>query len=78
MPTTGITTSSTRLAVGPIFKGANNVCNDYVDGYLRLAAMAWARNNVQLSLELIGDALKVDEKIIQCFIYAWQHGSKSR
>lgn len=35
---------------------------DYVDGYLRLAAMAWARNNVQLSLELIGDALKVDEK----------------
>jgi 6,7-dimethyl-8-ribityllumazine synthase len=26
MPTTGITTSSTRLAVGPIFKGANNVC----------------------------------------------------
>ncbi|KAK4479038.1 hypothetical protein RD792_014549 [Penstemon davidsonii] len=35
---------------------------DYTDAYLRLAAIAKARNNVQLSLELIGDALKVDEK----------------
>ncbi|XP_009800504.1 protein CTR9 homolog [Nicotiana sylvestris] len=34
----------------------------YVDAYLRLAAIAKARNNVQLSIELIGDALKVDEK----------------
>lgn len=29
---------------------------------MRLAAIAKARNNVQISLELIGDALKVDEK----------------
>ncbi|VFQ81333.1 unnamed protein product [Cuscuta campestris] len=35
---------------------------DYVDAYLRLAAIATARNNVQLSLELIGHALKVDDK----------------
>ncbi|XP_019173457.1 PREDICTED: protein CTR9 homolog [Ipomoea nil] len=35
---------------------------DYVDAYLRLAAIAKARNNVQLSIELIGDALKVDDK----------------
>ncbi|KAG8376213.1 hypothetical protein BUALT_Bualt09G0039700 [Buddleja alternifolia] len=35
---------------------------DYTDANLRLAAIAKARNNVQLSLELIGDALKVDEK----------------
>ncbi|KAI3447198.1 hypothetical protein Pfo_003863 [Paulownia fortunei] len=35
---------------------------DYTDAYLRLAAIAKARNNVQISLELIGDALKVDEK----------------
>uniref|UniRef100_A0A0D6R6J2 Uncharacterized protein n=1 Tax=Araucaria cunninghamii TaxID=56994 RepID=A0A0D6R6J2_ARACU len=35
---------------------------DYVDAYLRLAAMAQARNDVQLSLELIGDALKVDPR----------------
>ncbi|GFP79481.1 RNA polymerase-associated protein ctr9 homolog [Phtheirospermum japonicum] len=35
---------------------------DYTDAYLRLAAIGKARNNVQISLELIGDALKVDEK----------------
>ncbi|KAL7133247.1 hypothetical protein ABFS83_12G127900 [Erythranthe nasuta] len=35
---------------------------DYTDAYLRLAAIAKARNNVQICLELIGDALKVDEK----------------
>ncbi|XP_073008997.1 protein CTR9 homolog [Typha latifolia] len=35
---------------------------DYIDAYLRLAAMAKARNNIQLSIELIGDALKVDDK----------------
>ncbi|XP_059634757.1 protein CTR9 homolog [Cornus florida] len=35
---------------------------DYIDAYLRLAAIAKARNNVQLSIELIGDALKVDDK----------------
>ncbi|KAK4432827.1 protein CTR9 [Sesamum alatum] len=35
---------------------------EYTDAYLRLAAIAKARNNVQISLELIGDALKVDEK----------------
>ncbi|XP_042498406.1 protein CTR9 homolog [Macadamia integrifolia] len=35
---------------------------DYVDAYLRLAAIAKARNNIQLSIELIGDALKVDDK----------------
>lgn len=34
---------------------------EYVDAYLRLAAMAQARNDVQLSVELIGDALKVDK-----------------
>ncbi|GLJ29462.1 hypothetical protein SUGI_0580760 [Cryptomeria japonica] len=37
---------------------------DYVDAYLRLAAMAQARNEIQLSLELIGDALKVDNNSI--------------
>ncbi|CAL9062608.1 unnamed protein product [Musa banksii] len=35
---------------------------DYVDAYLRLTAMAIARNNIQLSIELITDALKVDDK----------------
>ncbi|OAY79864.1 Protein CTR [Ananas comosus] len=35
---------------------------DYIDAYLRLAAMAKAQNNIQLSIELIGDALKVDDK----------------
>ncbi|XAR53477.1 hypothetical protein NMG60_11022043 [Bertholletia excelsa] len=35
---------------------------DYVDAYLRLAAIAKARNNVQMSSELIADALKVDDK----------------
>ncbi|KAL3532680.1 hypothetical protein ACH5RR_006201 [Cinchona calisaya] len=35
---------------------------DYVDAYLRLAAIGKARNNVQISTEMIADALKVDEK----------------
>ncbi|GJN40663.1 hypothetical protein PR202_gb29920 [Eleusine coracana subsp. coracana] len=35
---------------------------DYVDAYLRLAAIAKQRNNIQQSMELIGDALKIDEK----------------
>ncbi|CAN4084659.1 unnamed protein product [Withania somnifera] len=35
---------------------------EYADAYLRLAAIAKARNNVQLSNELINDALKVNEK----------------
>ncbi|XP_004288975.1 PREDICTED: RNA polymerase-associated protein CTR9 homolog [Fragaria vesca subsp. vesca] len=35
---------------------------DYVDAYLRLAALAKARNNLQLSIELVNDALKVNNK----------------
>ncbi|KAK1327237.1 hypothetical protein QJS10_CPA01g01086 [Acorus calamus] len=35
---------------------------DYVDAYLRLAALAKDRNNIQLSIDLIKDALKVDDK----------------
>ncbi|KAF8401080.1 hypothetical protein HHK36_014383 [Tetracentron sinense] len=35
---------------------------DYIDAYLRLAAIAKERNNIQLSIELIGDALKVNDK----------------
>ncbi|KAG9160851.1 hypothetical protein Leryth_008663 [Lithospermum erythrorhizon] len=35
---------------------------DYVDSYLRLAAIARARNNLPLSIELVGDALMLDEK----------------
>ncbi|MQM09698.1 hypothetical protein Taro_042575 [Colocasia esculenta] len=35
---------------------------DYSDAYLRLAAMAIARNDIQLGFDLIGDALKVDDK----------------
>ncbi|KAK9099493.1 hypothetical protein Syun_026538 [Stephania yunnanensis] len=35
---------------------------DYIDAYLRLAAIAKARNNTQLSIELIGDALKVNDR----------------
>lgn len=35
---------------------------DYLDAYLRLAAIAKSRNNIQLSIELIGNALKVNEK----------------
>ncbi|KAK8462113.1 hypothetical protein SEVIR_1G148500v4 [Setaria viridis] len=35
---------------------------DYIDAYLRLAAIAKQRNNAQLSIELVGDALKIDEK----------------
>uniref|UniRef100_A0A0D9VFN0 Uncharacterized protein n=1 Tax=Leersia perrieri TaxID=77586 RepID=A0A0D9VFN0_9ORYZ len=35
---------------------------DYIDAYLRLAAIAKGKNNIQLSIELIGDALKIDDK----------------
>ncbi|KAM7513045.1 hypothetical protein LguiB_011920 [Lonicera macranthoides] len=35
---------------------------EYVDAYLRLAAIAKARNNIQQSIQLIRDALKVDDK----------------
>ncbi|KAF9599832.1 hypothetical protein IFM89_001778 [Coptis chinensis] len=35
---------------------------DYQDAYLRLAAIAKSRNNIQLSIELIGEAIKVNEK----------------
>ncbi|XP_030448357.1 protein CTR9 homolog isoform X1 [Syzygium oleosum] len=35
---------------------------DYIDAYLRLAAISKARNNIQLSIELVNDALKVNEK----------------
>ncbi|KAL1363930.1 protein CTR9 homolog [Arachis hypogaea] len=35
---------------------------DYIDAYLRLAAIAKARNNILLSIELVHDALKVNEK----------------
>ncbi|KAH9801926.1 protein CTR9-like [Citrus sinensis] len=35
---------------------------DYVDAYLRLAAIAKARNNLQLSIELVNEALKVNGK----------------
>lgn len=35
---------------------------EYADAYLRLAAIANARNNAQLSIEMIGDALKVNDK----------------
>ncbi|KAJ3706235.1 hypothetical protein LUZ61_009940 [Rhynchospora tenuis] len=37
----------------------------YVDGYLRLAAIAKARHDFKLSIELVKDALKVDEKYPQ-------------
>ncbi|KAF5748435.1 hypothetical protein HS088_TW04G00389 [Tripterygium wilfordii] len=35
---------------------------DYADAYLRLAAIAKARNNLQMSIELVNDALKVNDK----------------
>eukprot|EP00257_Ricinus_communis_P015120 XP_015572970.1 protein CTR9 homolog [Ricinus communis] len=35
---------------------------DYVDAYLRLAAISKARNNLQLSIELVNEALKVNDK----------------
>ncbi|GAB4838024.1 Protein CTR9 [Ancistrocladus abbreviatus] len=35
---------------------------DYVDAFLRLAAIAKARNNIPLSIQLVGEALKVKEK----------------
>ncbi|KAL5995315.1 Protein CTR9 [Asimina triloba] len=35
---------------------------EYLDAYLRLAAIAEARNNIQLSIELVGDALKINDK----------------
>ncbi|PIA27250.1 hypothetical protein AQUCO_08200042v1 [Aquilegia coerulea] len=35
---------------------------EYQDAYLRLAAIAKDRNNILLSIELIGDALKVNDK----------------
>ncbi|GMN53019.1 hypothetical protein TIFTF001_022163 [Ficus carica] len=35
---------------------------DYIDAYLRFAAIAKARNNLQLSIELVNDALKVNPK----------------
>ncbi|KAK4754413.1 hypothetical protein SAY87_002517 [Trapa incisa] len=37
---------------------------DYVDAYLRLAAIAKAQNNIQLSIELVNDALKVNNKCV--------------
>jgi RNA polymerase-associated protein CTR9 len=38
-----------------IFKYPN-----YIDAYLRLAAIAKGKNNIQLSIELICDALKIN------------------
>uniref|UniRef100_A0A803M8G3 Uncharacterized protein n=1 Tax=Chenopodium quinoa TaxID=63459 RepID=A0A803M8G3_CHEQI len=35
---------------------------EYVDALLRLAAIAKARSNIQLSIELVGEALKVNDK----------------
>ncbi|GAV72784.1 TPR_1 domain-containing protein/TPR_11 domain-containing protein/TPR_12 domain-containing protein [Cephalotus follicularis] len=35
---------------------------DYVDAYLRLAAIAKSRNNLNLSIELVNEALKVNDK----------------
>ncbi|KAJ8767463.1 hypothetical protein K2173_017507 [Erythroxylum novogranatense] len=35
---------------------------DYVDSYLRLAAIAKAQNNLQLSIDLVHEALKVNDK----------------
>ncbi|KAH7572071.1 hypothetical protein ACOSP7_015084 [Xanthoceras sorbifolium] len=35
---------------------------DYIDAYLRLAAISKARNNLQLSIELVNEALKVNGK----------------
>ncbi|GKV17906.1 hypothetical protein SLEP1_g28360 [Rubroshorea leprosula] len=35
---------------------------DYMDAYLRLAAIAKAQNNLQLSIELVNEALKVNDK----------------
>ncbi|XP_050216699.1 protein CTR9 homolog [Mercurialis annua] len=35
---------------------------DYVDAYMRLAAIAKARNNLQFSIELVNEALKVNDK----------------
>ncbi|XP_022754798.1 protein CTR9 homolog isoform X2 [Durio zibethinus] len=35
---------------------------DYIDAYLRLAAIAKARNNLQLSIDLVNEALKVNDK----------------
>lgn len=35
---------------------------EYIDAYLRLAAIAKAQNNFHLSIKLVRDALKVDEK----------------
>ncbi|KAL9314628.1 hypothetical protein ACSQ67_020080 [Phaseolus vulgaris] len=35
---------------------------DYIDAYLRLAAIAKDRNNILLSIELVNDALKVNDK----------------
>ena len=34
---------------------------NYVDTYLQLASIAQAQNEIQLSLEFIGEALKVDK-----------------
>ncbi|KAL2529956.1 Protein CTR9-like protein [Forsythia ovata] len=42
--------------------------SDYTDAYLRLAAISKARNNIQLSIELIGDALKVDDKCLDALL----------
>ncbi|XP_020579433.1 protein CTR9 homolog isoform X1 [Phalaenopsis equestris] len=35
---------------------------DYIDAYLRLAAMGKGRRNIQLSIEMIHEALKIDDK----------------
>ncbi|KAF9611843.1 hypothetical protein IFM89_036487 [Coptis chinensis] len=50
-----------RCSAGP--KGTKLTrMEDYQDAYQRLAAIAKSRNNIQLSIELIGDAIKVNEK----------------
>ncbi|GAB2266147.1 hypothetical protein Dimus_001169 [Dionaea muscipula] len=35
---------------------------DYAHAFLRLAAIAKSRNDIQLSIELVGEALRVKEK----------------
>ncbi|RYQ97080.1 hypothetical protein Ahy_B08g093071 isoform B [Arachis hypogaea] len=48
----------TRLQMGITEDVMNWTFPDYIDAYLRLAAIAKARNNILLSIELVHDALK--------------------
>ncbi|GJR67138.1 protein CTR9 [Tanacetum coccineum] len=62
LPWDKITTLSNLARLFEQLHKTETAAYKYVDAYLRLAAIAKARNNVPLSIELIRDALEADDK----------------